>query len=455
VPRAAPIYPGPTAPDERLQALDVARGCAVLGVLLMNIWAFAGPQAFFDYPLAIAGRAGAPVATWAVMHTLFEGSQRTLLSMLFGAGALLVIGRFEKPGDTGSARGIYYRRSFGLIVLGLVNAYVFMWPADILFAYGLASLCLYPLRRLGARALLLVALAALTVPLAMHGFESRRLSALESAETNAAAAAARGETLSERQRQATADWQAALKEARPSAADEDVSRAIRTMQSGTFGEIWRRQAGVSLILETVVLVKAWFLDALAMMIVGMALCRMGLLGGSGASRDRFGAGAPPTRYLSFAAGAFAVGLPLALWQTRALLATDFHPVQVEIVKMSYDLRRLAMGLGWLFLILSFSQAAGAQAIKARLAATGRMALTNYLAQSVLCAFIFYGFGLGLYGRVTGYTLYVFVAAIWLLELAWSGWWLKHFRLGPFEWLWRSFIYRRAQPWRGSVRSAVA
>jgi uncharacterized protein len=71
-----------------------------------------------------------------------------------------------------------------------------------------------------------------------------------------------------------------------------------------------------------------------------------------------------------------------------------------------------------------------------------MALTNYLAQSILCALIFYGFGLGLYGRVTGYQLYGVVLAVWVLELAWSGWWLQRYQIGPFEWVWRSLTYRR-------------
>jgi uncharacterized protein len=70
-----------------------------------------------------------------------------------------------------------------------------------------------------------------------------------------------------------------------------------------------------------------------------------------------------------------------------------------------------------------------------------MALTNYLAQSILCALIFYGFGLGLYGRVTGYQLYGLVALIWALELAWSSWWLARYRIGPAEWVWRSLTYR--------------
>jgi uncharacterized protein len=438
--------PGPLPQQERIPALDVARGCAVLGVLLMNIWSFAGPKEFSDYPLAIADRAGAPVATWMVIHTLFEGTQRTLLSLLFGAGALLIIGRSEKPGPPASALGIYYRRMFGLVLLGLINAYVFMWPADILFAYGLAGMCLYPLRRLGTRWLLVIALAAFTVPLVMHGLEASRLTALESVQTAASAAERRGEMLSESQQAAIRDWMKALEKARPSAADEEVVAGIRTMQSGSFAEIWRQQAVSSVILETIVLVRWWFLDALAMMIVGMVLYRAGM----------FGAHAwPRSRYVALMVVGLAVGLPVAIWQTQSLLATGFHPVQLEVVKMSADLRRLALGIGWLSLILLFGHAAGARAIRLRLAAVGRMALTNYLAQSIVGAFIFYGFGLALYGRITGYQLYYVVAAMWALEIVWSSWWLKRFHIGPFEWLLRSFVYRRAQPWRGSVRSAVA
>lgn len=452
---------GPTPQRERIQALDVARGVAVLAILLMNVWSFAGPQAFFDYPLAIADRAGSPVATWAVVHTLFEGSQRTLLSILFGAGALITISRFEQPGHPGAARGIYYRRTLGLLFLGLINAYVFLWPADILFAYGLAGLCLYPLRRLRTRSLLLVVLLAFAVPAYMHGMEARRLVALESARDAAAAAVERGQALSPDQEQAVAGWDEALKKARPSADDEKIVSGIRTMQSGSLADIAAHQAVVSLVLETIVTVRWWFLDALAMMVIGMVLCRTGILAGARSpGADSIGSSAPTgepgsRRLVMLALGAFALGLPLAVWQTGSLLVTAFHPVQVEITKLSYDLRRLGMGLGYLALILLLCRLGRGRALQARLAAVGRMALTNYLAQSIVCGLAFYGFGLALYGRVTGYQLYAVVALVWALELTWSPWWLKHFRLGPFEWLWRSFIYQRAQAWKASPLAGLA
>jgi len=436
--RPAPL--GPVAVKQRIAALDVARGAAVLGVLIMNIWAFGGPQAFFDYPVAIAGRDGQPVLTWAVMHTLFEGSQRTLLSLLFGAGALLALQRFESRADARTARALYYRRTGLLIALGLVNAYLFLWPADILFVYGLAALCLYPLRHLRSTTLALLVLAALAVPTGLRWMD------LQSARDTASAAATAlerqqaGEPLDEAGQQAIAAWEARLRKARPAADDKDIAGGIRTMQSGSIAEIARRQARASLVLQTIVTLKWWFLDALAMMIVGMLLLRSGVLTTP----------QPRARLARLAAAGFAVGLPLAAWHTGVLLASDFHPVQAAIAKFGYDLRRLGMALGYLGLVLLLCASSAGAPIRAGLAAAGRMALTNYLAQSILCALLFYGFGFGLYGRLTGYQLYGVVAGIWALEIAWSLWWLRRFQIGPFEWVWRSLTYRRRQPWHDRI-----
>ena len=111
-------------------------------------------------------------------------------------------------------------------------------------------------------------------------------------------------------------------------------------------------------------------------------------------------------------------------------------------------------LGYLGLVVTMLHSRGAFSSIRVLAPLGRMALTNYLSQSILCALIFYGFGLGLYGQVTGYQLYGVVMLVWGLQLSWSSWWLKHFRLGPFEWVWRSITYQRAQAWRADLaRSA--
>lgn len=437
----------PTGSSQRIASLDVARGVAVLGILLLNIWSFAGPQAYFDYPLAIADRAGAPVATWALVHILFEGSQRTLLSLLFGVGAMLSLQRFERTAPASVARRTYYRRSFLLVGFGLVNAYLFLWPADILFAYGLASLCLYPLRRLASRWLLLLALVALAIPAGRHLAMTGQLQQMEAAHAAAIAAQPAEGSADEASAQAIAAWEKRLAKARPDIDNPALAEEIRIMQSGSLAEIAVRQAKVSLVLQTIVTANWWFLDALAMMIIGMALVREGL----------FSTSWTKARQTLMAMVGLGIGLPLAIWQTQVLLGSDFHPVQAEIVKIGYDLRRFAMAMGWLGLVLLFCQAAWGQAIKRALAATGRMALTNYLAQSILCGLVFYGFGLGLYGRLTGLQLYAVVALVWALEIAWSSWWLARARIGPFEWVWRSLSYRRNLAWQerpGRLATAI-
>lgn len=428
---------GPVARHERIQSLDVARGVAVLGILLMNIWAFAGPQAWFDYPFAIADRAGAPVATWVVVHTLFEGTQRALLSLLFGAGAAMAMHRLEARAGRNTARATYYRRTFGLIALGLVNAYLFLWPADILFVYGLAGLLLYPLRRLATPILLGIVLIALAVPAAMRVADINSLRNLEAASKAATALETAGIALSSDQQDAIDGWNRKLAKARPGADDQKIADDIAIMQSGSLAAVAAHQAKSSLILQTIVAAKWWFLDALSMMVLGMLLYRTGILTQP----------APARRYLTMAAIGFAIGLPLALWQTTTALTADFHPVATKVTQLAIDVRRCALAFGYLGLILWFCSAPGGQAIKRPLVAVGRMALTNYMAQSVLCALIFYGFGLGLYGHLVGYQLYAVVAGIWLIEILWSLWWLARFRIGPLEWLWRSFTYRQKQAWK--------
>jgi uncharacterized protein len=142
---------------------------------------------------------------------------------------------------------------------------------------------------------------------------------------------------------------------------------------------------------------------------------------------------------------YGLGLPLSLGETLALLGSDFDPLVDRQYLVVYDLRRVAMAAGHLGVILMVVRVAPAAPLVRRLAAVGRMALSNYLAQSILCGLIFYAVGLGLYGRFTGAYLYVVVALVWALQLAWSPWWLARYRFGPAEWLWRSLTYRRRQP----------
>jgi uncharacterized protein len=170
------------------------------------------------------------------------------------------------------------------------------------------------------------------------------------------------------------------------------------------------------------------------MLLGLAALRSGLLTGRGSGAALW----------ALVVGGYAIGLPLAVAETRALLASGFDPLIDKQWLVIYDLRRVAVAAGHLGVILLVCRSGVAARLRRRLAAVGRMALSNYLGQSVIGGLLFYSVGLGLYGRYTGWHLYVFVLLIWLLQLAWSGWWLARFRFGPAEWLWRSLVYGRLQ-----------
>jgi uncharacterized protein len=425
--------PAPVAAAERIAALDVTRGAAVLGILLMNIWAFAGPQGFFDYPVAVADWPGAPVATWALVHTLFEGSQRALFSLLFGAGMLLMVEHLERSAPGVSPARVYYRRVGWLIVIGLFDAFVLLWPADILFSYALCGLVLYPFRRLRPAALLAIALAIMGVNAGLRVADvaaGRQLQA-----TYERVAGQDPATLAPDDLEAVKEWTKVLDRARPDPQSYELQESLRVMSEGPLAAFWVERIRTSLILQTVVALNAWLLDALAVMFLGMAALRSGLLTGGVSTR---------TLWVMIGAG-YGLGLPLSLGETLALLGSDFDPLVDRQYLVVYDLRRVAMAAGHLGVILMVVRVAPAAPLVRRLAAVGRMALSNYLAQSILCGLIFYAVGLGLYGRFTGAYLYVVVALVWALQLAWSPWWLARYRFGPAEWLWRSLTYRRRQP----------
>ena len=426
---------GPVTPAARYASLDVVRGVAVLGILLMNIWAFAGPQAYFDYPVGLADRSGAPVATWAVVHSLFEGSQRGLFSLLFGAGVLLMLSRLiDQPGVP--AGRIYYRRMFLLLTIGLVDAFVLLWPADILVTYALCGMLLYPLRRVSIPVLLGLSLVVVAANAGLRYADLQESRELRSAYRQAVQSNQDVESAAD----TIAAWGRIEDRARPDVDSDATKESIRIIGSGSLGEFYRERAKSSLILQTVVALNAWFLDALAVMLLGMAALRSGLLTGQ-VSRGWL---------IGLLVGGYGIGLALSISETTALLAADFDPLVKKSWLIVYDLRRLAVAAGHLGLVLLVCQSGALPWLRARLAAVGRMALSNYLGQSILGGLIFYTVGLGLFGQFTGAWLYVVVGLIWVLQIFVSHWWLEHYRFGPAEWLWRSLTYRRKQAFRRQV-----
>ena len=148
---------------------------------------------------------------------------------------------------------------------------------------------------------------------------------------------------------------------------------------------------------------------------------------------------------------YGVGLPLGVVSTCQVWRHNFAPLaMLQWEFLPYDLQRVFVGMAHAAVVLLMAQAGALRWITRPLAAVGQTALSNYLGTTVVCTMIFDGWGLGLFGRMPFYQLFYVVAGIWLLNLAASTIWLKHFRFGPMEWAWRSLTYWKRQPMRRAL-----
>ena len=160
----------PVNEKSRIDAVDALRGVAVMGILLINIVGLGLPDpAYFD-PSLSGGSTGWNLRVFFINSILFEGTMRGLFSMLFGAGIILFFQKEESERASLELAGIWYRRLILLIIFGLIHAYLFVWPSEILFAYGMIGLLLFPFRKCLPKKLILYASGIILIGLIInHG----------------------------------------------------------------------------------------------------------------------------------------------------------------------------------------------------------------------------------------------------------------------------------------------
>jgi uncharacterized protein len=189
-------------------------------------------------------------------------------------------------------------------------------------------------------------------------------------------------------------------------------------------------------------VQSWwmyrfFFDIFSMMLFGMALFKMGVLTLERRTHD----------YLALAVLGYAIGVPLNIWEVQTVIAGNFDTLSLVESKTTYDISRIAMTAGHLGLLLLFCRSGLLGWLRRSLAAVGTLAFSNYITHSIVCAFVFYGFGFGLFGQLQRHELYYVVCAIWIVQLIISPIWLRHFCFGPLEWSWRWLTYLERPPFR--------
>lgn len=408
----SPSNLAPQPPEDRLHLMDALRGFALLGILLMNIEFF--NRSVHDFMAGMDTSPGAAgLAAWGV-YVFVQGKFWVLFSLLFGMGFALMQDRLEGSGRPFGR--LYFRRTLALMAFGLLHI-VLLWPGDILFAYSLTAIMLMAFLQVRGVAVLVTGLglyfgvSALWVLL--------------------------GGAMGFMPEQAKAEMAAEMGKSIALAAESNQIYA-----TGSFVEISVHRATeyFTVMLETVLMFQVPM--ALGVFLLGAWLLRSGRIQHAGAHL-RFWV---MSLFLGALIGALFIRLSLSVG-TSFDLKTGMGDALLAAGLMSLGSLPLSMAYVAAFVLL-FQTGPGARVL-GLLAPAGRMALTHYLLQSLVCGLLFYGYGLGWYGQVDRWGQVQIALLIFVAQVALSPLWLRHFRYGPMEWLWRALTYGQGPVMRRS------
>jgi len=380
--------PSPAIQRERIPELDVLRGFAILGILLLNIRSFSMPDGASWYPSYYEHFDTIPDRTvWFIGEIFWSHKFYPLLAALFGAGIVLMAESAEAAGLNPDP--IHYRRIAGLLLIGLFHAYL-MWHGDILVQYALCGALAYLFRKRGPLVLLALAIAFFVLNMALFSIE--------------------------------------LPQGLIEIVDTDSYQEMRGSELEILRGPWLGQlplrAAESFRMHTLGLIGC--AQSLGLMLLGMALLKTGWLSGQRS----------PRAYLWLAIIGSLTGWALAFVGISGWLMQDLGggPGWTFMFVWTLNGGTVAM-LGYLGFVQWWVKRGGFPKLRAILEALGRTALSNYLLQSLLAGFIFHGQGLGLFGHVSRTGQLFFVLLIWSIQIILTLIWLKHFQ-GPLEMLLR-------------------
>jgi len=352
----------PTSETHRIESLDVFRGFALLGILLLNIIGFgllspSYSNAAFD----LVGSAAANTLAWVTVELLAEGAMRCLFSILFGAGVVLFT-----TGDNAKSGRVHYKRTFWLLMFGLFDAYILLWNGDILVTYALAGAVLYLVRNKSARTLFILSGILVLLMSLQHlgmGIALKETSVMFG-EVVDADASGQGDAISEDKRAAAAAWEDFVKDFSLSPEEAQIEITART---NTYHDafIWNAKKNAGMYSLVLPLFLIW--DALAMMLLGMAFYKTGVLQ---ASRD-------PAFYRKMMVFGFGIGLLVNGYEVYRAYSSQFDLfASFAQMQPTYHIGRVGIAFGYIGLLGWICQRGFLKSFTERLSAVGRMALTN-------------------------------------------------------------------------------
>lgn len=374
----------PVSTSERIHILDILRGFAVFGILVVNIIGLASPAYLPGYPNSPEPPFYDRLAEMFILYAA-DGKFFTIFSFLFGLGFSVQLSRAQAKGrDIGS---YYPRRLLVLFAFGILHS--FFWYDDILRLYALLGFTLLWFRHRTNREVL-----AWIFGFFVLGYLASLL-------------------------------HAPLKEVMPNL----YANGNEIFRSGFLWQVFQFQAGI----QFYMLIYVFQIQAANV----MYLFLLGMLAGRLKFFENIEAHRETLKKIAIVALLINFVFDILFFFSK----TDW------LSNLEFSIGAPALSAAYVSLLCLFwTHPLGAKWL-APLAAAGRMALTNYILQSVICSFIFNGYGLGLYGKVGAAGLLGFSVAIYAIQVALSNWWLARFQFGPLEWAWRSLTYLKKQPFR--------
>ncbi len=374
----------PVAERERIATLDVIRGIAVCGILLVNIESFSMVREARYDPAASGGDGAMNHLVWLGTFLFADTKFIAIFTVLFGAG-IAVFDERRRERRTRWAWAAYYRRMLFLLLLGAAHG-LYLWRGDILYFYAFWGLALYFAPRLPAWVLA-------PAGLALFAWHVR-------------------------------DFAQQL---------EGIGGTYSWWEPEIFRSGWHDQYAFRKQIERYYLIDVPIQFAshlVGLMLLGMASYKTGFLAGRGRLAG----------YVVVAAATMSAGTVMVVVSTR--LTRGFES---ETAARVFIWGSLLLSFGYVAAAVVLTRTLGERAIVRGLGATGRMALTNYLMQTVICTTIFYGYGFGLYNELSRVGQLALVVSIWTFQIVFSVLWIRVFRFGPCEWIWRTVSYWRWQP----------
>ncbi|GGF05430.1 DUF418 domain-containing protein [Kangiella profundi] len=377
--------------NDRISSIDLMRGVVILMILVININYFSTPSLLRYNPLAFGDFTAADKWIWLFEYALVKQRFMALLSILYGAGIVLFANKYTKQGITPIKP--FFMRSVLLLVFGLLHAYL-IWDGDILVAYALCGMLVFWLRNLKPVLLITVGFLLALGSVAPYIYDSI-LAIFDPPPTSPY-------------------W----------SADTETQTKMLNAYKGNWWQLTADRIEVAIERQTWDFLYFTLWRTSGLMMVGMGLVKVGFFSGQ-------------RNHKAIMWACLLVGLPLSLITAWLYTETGFsYQFFNSYLSISFYIGALVLAMAYVCLFIVWAQSSFAQGLQSLMSKVGRMAFTLYIMQSVICGFIFYGYGLDMYGKVSRSELVLLTLAIWAIQIMFVKMWFQYFEQGPLETVWR-------------------